>query len=273
LDGDRLIVGGEFNMAGDAAHGNVAVVNLSNDEWTGLNGGTSGTVRAIEVDGQGNVYVGGDFTHAGGTMVDHIALWDGQRWQNVEDGVSNGVTTTTVYSIAAVGSALFVGGEFTLAGGIPVGHIVRWTSNWVPLGSGVGGALPSVRAVAADQNQVVVAGNFSTAGNKPSVNVGLFHLPTGIVRSHSIGTVTVDCYPNPFVESLTIDFSNVAKTSDLEISVHEVDGRRVASIHPSPSERSRGSVEWAPRGLPSGPLIVTVQSAHTVVNRIVVRNQ
>src|SRR5881296_2866745 len=58
------------------------------------------------------------------------------------------------------GVALFVGGDFTFAGGAPANHIARWNgSSWTALGSGIGGAdYPDVRALAVSGSDVYAGG-------------------------------------------------------------------------------------------------------------------
>jgi hypothetical protein len=52
----------------------------------GQSPGTNGTVNAIAVDGQGVLYIGGDFTRAGGYDATNVARWDGAEWQPMGEG-------------------------------------------------------------------------------------------------------------------------------------------------------------------------------------------
>ena len=65
-------------------------------------------------DSSGNLYVGGNFTTAGGVTVNNIAKWDGTAWFALGTG-----TNSTVSALAADSSGnLYVGGNFTTADGI-----------------------------------------------------------------------------------------------------------------------------------------------------------
>ena len=48
--------------------------------------GTDGTVDALVVDGSGMLYVGGQFTMAGGVPANNIARWDGTSWTPLDAG-------------------------------------------------------------------------------------------------------------------------------------------------------------------------------------------
>ena len=111
--------------------------------------GISGEVRALAVfdDGSGGgqaLYVGGNFTSAGGVSVSDIAKWDGANWQDVGGGVSapNGAITVNALTVFDDGSgggpALFAGGQFQNAGGVPANYIAKWDgTTWSPLGGGL----------------------------------------------------------------------------------------------------------------------------------------
>ena len=67
--------------------------------WEFLNSGVSGTdffpyVSSLALDDNGNLYVGGAFTHAGDKAVNHIAMWDGENWHALGSGENVGVSDT-----------------------------------------------------------------------------------------------------------------------------------------------------------------------------------
>jgi len=98
------------------------------------NPGIAGDVKALAVDGSGNLYAGGNFTTVGVVGANRIAKWDGSAWSALDTGM-NGY----VYALAVDGSGnLYAGGNFTTAGGVSVNYIAKWDgSAWSALGSGM----------------------------------------------------------------------------------------------------------------------------------------
>ncbi len=96
--------------------------------------GVEGKVTAVAVADNGDVFVGGDFTEAGGMAAQHIARWDGSSWQALGDGISGDVT-----ALAVDGTDLYVGGDFEVAGSVMTNGIARWDgANWFTVGDGTG---------------------------------------------------------------------------------------------------------------------------------------
>jgi hypothetical protein len=159
-DGPDLQAGGAEIMAA-AGDGNWNPQFYSS--WTIV----TGHVYAIAVSGT-DVYVGGQFTQAGGTDVNHIARWNGANWSPLGGGVSGG-TYTTVNAIAVSGTDVYVGGDFTSTGGSSTkNRIAKWntsTNLWSPLGEGLNSV---VTAIAVSGTDVYVGGYFSEAGGSPA---------------------------------------------------------------------------------------------------------
>ncbi|MGH9818420.1 MAG: delta-60 repeat domain-containing protein, partial [Candidatus Acidiferrales bacterium] len=115
---------------------------------------------------------GGSFTTAGGVLARHIARWDGSAWSALSSGASPGVNNVVYTLLFAPDGSLYVGGEFTAAGGIPANRIARWDgSAWSALGSGLRGGegcCNPPEALAFVGSDLYVGGHFRFAGNKPS---------------------------------------------------------------------------------------------------------
>jgi len=138
--------------------------------------GPSGEVRASLVfdDGTGPaLYVAGDFATAGGAIVRNIAKWDGQEWSGLNgtggDGTDGPIAALAVYD-DGTGPALFVGGSFSEAGGVPANRIARWNGHsWSSLGTGLqNGTSGSVSAMCVFDDgggaALYVGGSFLSAG-------------------------------------------------------------------------------------------------------------
>jgi hypothetical protein len=138
--GPALCAAGGFGHAGGVVANNIAKWNGSS--WSPLGSGTSSgvfvspAVNALAVfdDGSGPaLYAGGYFTNAGGVVVNRIARWNGSSWSALGSGI--GGTSPAVFALRVfddgTGPALYVGGQFTTAGGLSVAGIAKWNgSSW-----------------------------------------------------------------------------------------------------------------------------------------------
>jgi PKD repeat protein len=127
VSGTNLYVGGVFNSAGNLAANNIAVWNGST--WSALGGGVNGNVGAMTLNGT-NLYVGGGFTSAGVVSANDIAIWNGSSWSAMGSGIGTAKDDANgneyVDSMAVIGTNLFVGGYFGLAGGWKASNIALW---------------------------------------------------------------------------------------------------------------------------------------------------
>jgi len=170
--GNDLYVGGQFIWAGSLPANNIAKWNLITKSWSTVesNGhnGINGTVRTLVARGN-KLYAGGEFTVAGGMLVNSIAVWNdsSKTWTPLGQGVEG-----TVRAIAVSGREIYVGGSFTSAGGKPANNIAKWDGKeWFALGSGVNPegkpyfSTPHVNAIAILGGEVYVGGGFLKAGD------------------------------------------------------------------------------------------------------------
>lgn len=120
--------------------------------------GGSGTIKvsAIQVNGS-NIYIGGKFQSAGGSIVNNIARWNDSAFFSLGTGVNSHVNAITIYK-----GKIVVAGNFDEAGGNSNYRIALWNGeSWSPLGSGLSG---EVFALAANGTDLYVGGAFSNAG-------------------------------------------------------------------------------------------------------------
>jgi hypothetical protein len=174
ISGTEVYVGGNFTGAGGVPNADY-IARWNGTTWSGLLSGTFGisnTVIAIALSGA-DVYVGGVFPNAGGVSgADGIARWNSANntWNLV--GAANAINAA-VQDIKVSGSSVYIGGQFTNAGGNNANdHLTRWTgSAFVPPGSETTGPLnDTVSAVVVSGTEVFVGGFFSNAGNVPGAN-------------------------------------------------------------------------------------------------------
>jgi hypothetical protein len=181
--GGRLIAAGNFNMMGDVGVSHVAA--WDGISWSGLGADKSKglthfnrSVNSSLARGT-DLYVGGLFTEAGDKVVNGIARWDGSNWFTLGTGLTGTFTPssvpTTARALTFVQSTLYVGGNFTNAGGIPAKGLARWNgTSW----SGFGDADATVRALAYDFQAVWVGGNFTNIAGLTSPGLAMY-IPAG----------------------------------------------------------------------------------------------
>lgn len=149
--GEALYAAGAFTAAGATSVNRVA--KWDGTSWTPLGTGVGATAQSLAVfdDGRGGgpaLYLGGAFSTAGGVSVNRVARWNGSAWSALGQGVNASMLSLEVFDDGrGDGPALYAGGSFTSASGVPASRVAKWNgSSWSPLGGGVDN---SVQALAA----------------------------------------------------------------------------------------------------------------------------
>ncbi len=93
------------------------------------------------------VYVGGQFSTAGGVTVNNIGRWSGTAWSALTTGTQS---TGTVYALAAKDGLLYVGGGFASMGGQPSTRgLAKWDGTaWSTVGGSMAASNSGPRALA-----------------------------------------------------------------------------------------------------------------------------
>jgi len=129
--------------------------------------GTDGRIHDLAEGPDGQLFVGGNFEHAGALEAGNIAVWTGEEWQNIGD--LNGIVSVLYVD----GNTLYVGGSFTEIN--PVGgsvfsalRIARYDINsgqWSTMGAGF--TLGGVGSLEMNNSGTLYAGGcFSQSGGE-----------------------------------------------------------------------------------------------------------
>ncbi|MFW9842538.1 MAG: hypothetical protein ACFFES_16700, partial [Candidatus Thorarchaeota archaeon] len=95
-------------------------------------------------------------------------------WDNSMSHILRGVDGP-VYSMMALEDKLIVAGRFTVAGAALANNIAVWDgTTWSPLGDGLNGYIPAVKALAAYDGKLVAGGGFTSADNIPVNNIAIW---------------------------------------------------------------------------------------------------
>ncbi len=135
----------------------------SSQTWNAITTGTNGPIYASVVLND-VLYIGGDFTTAGGVSANRIASWNGTTWAALGTGVDAPVRALLVF-----GGTVVAGGDFTTAGGNAANHIAYWNlSTWNTLAIGMNG---NVNALTSFGGFLCAGGDFTTAGGNAAVRL------------------------------------------------------------------------------------------------------
>ena len=164
-----LYAGGAFFHAGGVDA--LRVAKWDGTAWAPLGNGLDATPNALTVF-DAALYAGGDFNPGG------VAKWTGTAWEPLGSGVNCcGVSALTVFDeCSGLYPALYAGGGFDMAGGVPANRVAKWTGTaWEPLGSGleVGDGAFALSGFDDGTGPALYAGGrFFIAGGVPSAFIG-----------------------------------------------------------------------------------------------------
>ena len=170
----QLFVGGYFGQAGSVPVDHIAAWNGS--QWSPVGHGVQNPFYTPQVDSlrvwNGDLYVGGTFTHSGSIATSHIARFDGTTLQPIGGVGAAELNPPSVLAMTVWNDRLYCGGEFQLAGPPGVGGLTRAVfhiaaydgSAWAPVGEGLGFG-NEVHVLTRFQGDVVAGGRFVSAGD------------------------------------------------------------------------------------------------------------
>ncbi len=165
----RLIVGGQLISPGGGTDD--LVRSWDGSAWQRLGAGVRGVyVRAFATYNH-DLIVAGEFDTAGGAPARSIARWDGAVWH----ALGAGLDMFGAEAVAVFQGDLIVTGFFTQAGGIGARAIASWNPArampWRELGGGLRGGLAVGSALLVYQDELIIGGRFTSAGDVSAQNL------------------------------------------------------------------------------------------------------
>lgn len=134
--------------------------------------GLNGIVYCMAEGPDGKIYVGGNFTNAGGVAAaDYLARWNpvSEAWEAVGNPTAGSAVVNAIHSIAFDANGdLYVGGNFTAIGGIiDADRIAKFTVSTATWSKVVGRANANVYAIAISPDGLVyIGGDFTSVGDQ-----------------------------------------------------------------------------------------------------------
>ena len=120
VSNDRLIAGGDFDLAGDVQVSGIA--QWDGKAWSSVGPNLGGGPVYELTTFRNDLVAAGNFTNIGGTPASGIARWDGNAWHAFDAGISE-ESFGYGAALAEHDGALFVSGLFTQAG-------ERYSASW-----------------------------------------------------------------------------------------------------------------------------------------------
>lgn len=205
---DRTVyVGGGFASIGGRARNGIAQLDGLTGRVTGWNptvgtGGAAEGVDAVAVSSS-TVYTGGDFTSVGGVIRNGVVQLDARTGRPTGwNPNASSERFLDIEALAASGSIVYLGGEFSAIGG-------RKRDNIAALDARTGRATPwnprangAVRSLVVAGSTVYVAGNFSKIAHSTRKYIAALDARTGRATAWN-------ARPNEIVDSLVIHGSSV----------------------------------------------------------------
>ena len=265
FDGSTLYVGGAF----EPLHGSMKTVfaRYAANAWYLVADNIDGSIRAITHVSPTSVVIGGEFAVFGSAQnLSNLVSWNpvlgNFDWL---DGGTDG----PVRAVAAEGSSIFIGGDFTSVGGRPATSLARRTSGiWRSFGSGADGP---VNALAAAGGDVCAGGRFLQAGGKSAFHFSRWDnrvLPVEETRA-APGAPSLSIAPMPVRDAAVLTF-HLPTTTDVTIRIYDGLGRLVSTLLDGPRDVGTGALGWDASALPRGLYYARLSvGTQTVVSPIV----
>ncbi|MFN0242420.1 MAG: hypothetical protein ACKVWV_05955 [Planctomycetota bacterium] len=210
-DGVALYAGGDFD---DAVLGTHYLARWNGAHWSSVGTGVEGAVDpagyvsvnalAVYDDGTGHgaaLFVGGNFTIAGGVAAHQVARFDGGGFSPLVHPANGLSDMPLVFRVAddpaGCGERLFAGGRFLTAGATAARRVAQWDGQaWSSLGAGIGGdvlAFETYRSASEPTANLYAGGQFAEAGGGAIANVARWNgaswspLGSGITQANFPG--------------------------------------------------------------------------------------
>ena len=175
----KVLIGGAFTNVNNFTLNHIARLNGDGSVDTNfdLNLGTSDTVRAIAIQSDGGILIGGDFTNVNGVAQNHIARLnsDGSLDATFTNNVGVGANNTVQAIALQADNRIVLAGQFTSASGVTRNRITRLLPSGavdatINFGDGANGTIDALVVQPADQ-MLVIGGGFTQYDDLPYAHI------------------------------------------------------------------------------------------------------
>ena len=89
------------------------------------------------------------------------------------------------------------------------------------------------------------------------------------IQENNAGVNTISASPNPFSNTATFDV-NLAQNADVEISVYDITGKKVETVHDGEMNAGKSQIVWTPENLADGVYFVQMVIDGSVTTKRIV---
>lgn len=170
----KVLIGGSFTTVNGINQTNIARLNVDGSLDTNFDASADGTVRALAIQNDGEILIGGDFANVNGVAAPYLARLnsdgssDSAFVANIAPGASDSVDAIALQA----DNRIVIGGQFTLANGIPRNHITRMLPSGavdptINFGDGANGVVDAIVVQPTDQ-MILIGGGFTQYNDEPA---------------------------------------------------------------------------------------------------------
>ena len=227
----KILVGGQFTTYNGVTKNRIIRLNSDGSKDVTFNTGIgfSGVVYTIQIQADGKILVGGDFTSYYGITENRIIRLnsDGSK----DTGFTTGTAfDSTVYTIAQQADGkILVGGDFTLYNGVTENKIITLNTDGTKdtafiTGIGFNSSVNTIIQLADDK--IIIGGNFITyKGNSTSAYLIKLHTEASLSTTSFDAANAFVIYPNPAQNVLHLQSNNF--TSIKAVKIYDLQGKVV----------------------------------------------
>jgi uncharacterized delta-60 repeat protein len=206
----RIYIGGEFTSYNGAAAPALARLqpNGALDAGFAASGRPSGTVRALALQADGNILVGGDFTGVGSAAAGRLARLLPTGALDPAFNVGSGANAPVRAVLVQADGRIVVAGDFTSFNGQPANYLVRLNANGSIDGTFRTGPAPSgpnsqvYALAAAGDGKIYIGGWFGAVDGQPASRIARLlangHLDPSFSSQGGVGQGTEASNQDPY---------------------------------------------------------------------------
>jgi hypothetical protein len=155
-----LYTGGNFYFLDNGKQFNM-IARWNGTQWDTMQTGILGAGNVLAMTRyNGELYVAGGFSSAGGISARNIAKWNGNNWDSLP--IQPVKWTNSINSMTVINNELYIGGTFDTIAGMPVTGIAKWNGSiWSSLNFPNLQSFSSIFSIAEYNGEIYVGGNFS----------------------------------------------------------------------------------------------------------------